>query len=100
MIRSLMDCVMRLALTFFMKACRVKGAFTGLGAALSCVVRQSAAASAVSLPLTPLCALTCRKVMVPLADCSCVSICSISVAMSCVVGGGEESARSVDSQSV
>ena len=99
MIRSFMDCVMRLALTFFMKVCRVKGALTGLGAALSCVVLQSAAASAASLPLAPWCALTCRKVLVPLVF-PCVSMCSISVAMSCVVGGGEESACSVDSESV
>ena len=99
MLRSFMDCVMRLALTFFMKACRVKGALTGLGAALSCVVLQSAAASAASLPLTPWCALTCRIVMVSWVEFSCVSICSISAAMSCVVGGGEESAWSVDSES-
>ena len=92
MLRSFMDCVMRLALTFFMKACRVKGALTGLGAALSCVVLQSAAASAASLPLTPLCALTCRKVMVPLVDFSCVIICSIRFAISCEFGGGGKSA--------
>ena len=100
MLRSFMDCVMRLALTFFMKACRVKGALTGLGAALSCVVLQSAAASAASFPLTPWCALTCRNVMVPLVDMSWIRIDSINVAMSLVVGGGEVSAWSVDSESV
>ena len=83
---------MRFVLTFFTKACLVKGASAGLGAALSCVVLQSAAASAISLPLTPLCALTWRNVMVPLVDMSWIRIDSISVAMSCVLGGGDESA--------